>query len=64
MWLNSIVLLLVSLGDVVFLYGLSRELRKVGEVGREVAAMVNEATREAKESSERIAELLASSRRS
>lgn len=37
LWLNSIVLLLVSLGEAVFLYGLSREVRKVGEMVARVA---------------------------
>ncbi len=37
LWLNSVVLLLVSLGEVIFLYGLAREVRKVGEMVERVA---------------------------
>ena len=40
-----------------------RSLQRIAEIQQDVALMANEARREAKESNERIAELLASSRR-
>lgn len=40
LWLNSLVLLVVSLGEVIFLYGLSRELREVHASAERINASV------------------------
>lgn len=49
LWLNSVVLLLVSLGEIAFLYGLSREVRKVGEGVQKIGEGVQKVSEEVRQ---------------